>query len=78
MEDYGLFKLDYELLLVYLLVSVDFFVKVGFGDIVCKLDIVVFDGNWVCFVDDIVVDVDVVIFVMGYNMRFLFFDDFEL
>jgi hypothetical protein len=78
MEDYGLPKPDHEPLAAHPSVSIDFLAKAGSGDLICRPAIKALEGPQVRFVDESVVDADVIICATGYNMNFPFFDDPQL
>ena len=75
MEDYGLPKPDHEPLEAHPSVSGEFLTRAGCGDIAFKPAIKALEGKQILFADDTVLDVDVLIFATGYDMRFPFFDD---
>lgn len=75
MEDYGLPKPDHEPLEGHPSVSGEFLTRAGCGDIKFKPAIKALEGKQIRFVDDTVLDVDVLICATGYDMKFPFFDD---
>lgn len=75
MENYGLPKPDHEPLEGHPSVSGEFLTRAGCGDIKFKPAIKALEGKQVRFVDDTVLDVDVLICATGYDMKFPFFDD---
>ena len=78
MEDYGLPKPDHEPLEGHPSVSGEFLTRAGCGDIKFKPAIKALEGKQIRFVDDTVLDVDVLICATGYDMKFPFFDDLAL
>jgi len=75
MEDYGLPKPDHEPLEGHPSVSGEFLTRAGCGDIRFKPAIKALEGKQIRFVDDTVIDADVLVCATGYDMKFPFFDD---
>jgi len=75
MESYGLPKPDHEPLEAHPSVSGEFLTRAGCGDIKFKPAIKALEGKQIRFVDDTLLDVDVLVCATGYDMKFPFFDD---
>lgn len=75
MEDYGLPKPDHEPLEAHPSVSGEFLTRAGCGDVKFKPAIKALEGKQIRFVDDTVLDVDVLVYATGYDMKFPFFED---
>ena len=75
MESYGLPKPDHEPLEAHPSVSGEFLTRAGCGDIRFKPAIKALEGKQIRFIDDTVLDVDVLVCATGYDMKFPFFDD---
>jgi len=73
MEDYGLPKPDHDPGHAHPTISSEILTRLGSGDVIPKPNIKAFEGKRVRFMDDSVVEADVVIYCTGYNVTFPFF-----
>jgi dimethylaniline monooxygenase (N-oxide forming) len=74
MENYGLPRPDHDPGHAHPTISNEFLGRVGSGDVHMKPNIKALEGKRVRFVDDSVVEADVVIYCTGYEVTFPFFD----